>query len=280
MTKHHRQQLSALVLVLASAVVRLPVEQAITADFHRAELLPVALDTNLRSRMTQESFVAAAGGLRSLVASYYEVDAFSHFYENPPRWDLIDKNYALCCQLQPRVWHYWDMHSWMLASNAAEFYGSEGGAVKGLEEDLRKFYRRQGMKVAYEGIKHNPETYRSYAHAAQLLSFPNHKANPEPDQEQAAALYLKASECADANVPPLYFRRFLYRAHLFCLSKVPGHTRYVYAHLRRLFLSGPKEDLPTTRTILRQCEEELSVPIMLRAIFPVLPHHLPPLNFK
>jgi hypothetical protein len=267
MSKHRRYQLGALLLVLLSAVIRLPMERAITSDFRQQELLPERLDTNLRDQMTQESFAAAAGGLRSLLASYYELDAFSYFLQDPPRWDMIDKQYSLCCQLQPRVWHYWEMHTWMLAVNAAEYYATDGGSVKGLEGEMRRYYRQQGLNVCYRGIQHNPEKYRSYRQAADILANPNPLINPNPDFEEAAALYLQASKCADAQRPPAYSTRMLYRSHVYCLARTPHRAAEAYHKLRTLFETGPQEDFPTTRTLLRQLEDTLRIPAAERCLF-------------
>ncbi len=266
MTKLRRYQWAAVALLLGSAVARLPLEDTITQDFRARELLPLPLETGLRDKLPQESFVAAVGGLRSLIASIYEVDAFSSFLENPPRWDMVDKNYSLCCLLQPRVWHYWEMHTWMLATNASEFYGSEGGAVKGLEAPMRKFYREKGLEVCMKGIAHNPEKYRGYRQAADLLMNPHPVLNPNPDHAAAAELYRKASECEDAKRPPAYATRFLYRNYLYELSRTPGRAGEAYPKLRKLYESGPKEDLPTTRTLLTAYENSVNMPIMLRCV--------------
>ena len=267
MSKHRRYQLSALLLVLLSAVVRLPMEQAITQDFREKELLPMPLDTNLREQMTQESFTAAAGGLRSLLASYCELEAFTHFYEEPPRWELVDKGYALCCQLQPRVFHYWEMHGWMMASNAAEYYATEHGAVPGMEAEMRRFYREKGLKICEDGIQHNPETYKSYRQAADMLTMPIKSINPHPDFKKAAEYYLLASECPDAQLPPSYPKRFLYRSHLYCLAEVPGKEAEAYKKLRELFESSPKENFRTTRTKIRALEAKLKIPLPAAAVF-------------
>jgi hypothetical protein len=266
MTKLRRYQWAAVALVLGSAVARLPLEDAITQDFRTRELLPLPLETGLRDKLPQESFVAVVGGLRSLIASYYESVAFSGFSQTPPRWDVVTKYYSLCCILQPRVWHYWEMHTWMLATNASEFYGSEGGSVKGLEAPMRKFYREKGLEICLKGISHNPEKYRGYRQAADLLMNPHPVLNPNPDHAAAAELYLKASECEDAKRPPAYATRFLYRNYLYELSRAPGRAAEAYPKLRKLYESSPSEDFPTTRTLLTAYEKSVGMPLMLRCV--------------
>ena len=63
----------------------------------------------------------------------------------------------------------------------------------------------------------------------------------------------------------------LYRAHLYCLARLPHRMAEAYPKLRALFESGPQEDLPTTRTLLRKMEETLRSPVPERCLFnPVL----------
>ena len=264
MTATRRNQLCALLLLVGSAAARLPVESHITAEYRQSQLLPPKLDTSLRDELGQEGFVAAFGGLRSLIATYWEIKAFEQFYAQPPRWDQVDKNYTLCCQLQPRDVHFWDMHSWMLASNAAEYYATEGGATKDREADLRKFYRDKGLAVALKGIVHNPDSYWLYRQAAFMLSNPHPKLNPNPDHAKAAILFLKASQCSDANIPPAYPARYLYRMYAYELARIPGQEQKAYDELIKLYREGPAKEFPTTITLIKKLEEKLNIPVGLR----------------
>ena len=260
-----RNQCFAVALLVGSAVARLPVEEALTADFRAEQLLPPKLDTSLRDQMSQESFAAAAGGLRSLIASYYEVEAFIAFHQSPPRWDQVDKYYTLCCQLQPRTTHYWDMYGWMLAKNAAESYATEGEATTGREAELRAYYRDKGLGILLRGITHNPDSYQLYRQAAALYSEGNRTLNPHPDYAKSAALYLRASQCPDAHTasdyPPA---KYLYRFYLYDLARIPGQEAKAYAELLALYHSSAQEDFPTTITTLKSLEERLGIPLMER----------------
>ena len=259
-----RNQLCAAGLILGSAVVRLPVETAVTEDLLAQKLLPAKLDTSLRDEMSQETFVAAAGGLRSLIASYYEVEAFIAFHQQPSRWDQVDKYYTLCCQLQPRTTHYWNMYGWMLSKNAAMSYATEGEATTGREEQMLLYYRDKGLAVLLRGIAHNPDSYVLYRQAAFLYGELNPQINPRPDHAKAAALFLRGSKCSDATRPPGNTAKYLYRFHLYELSRVPGQEMRAYDGLLTLYRSGPDEDFPTTITSIKRLEEKLGVPIMYR----------------
>lgn len=258
MSPIRRNQLCALFLLVGSAAARLPIERALTHDYRASELLPEKLETSWRDQMSQDMFVAVVGGFRSLVAGMVELIAFEGFYQDPPRWDIVDTKYALCCQLQPRDTRYWDMHSWMLASNAAEYYATEGGATQGREAELRKFYRDRGITVALRGIQHNPQSYFLYRQAANLYANPHPVLNPRPDHEKAAFLLLRASQCPDAHKPPFMATNYLYRLHLYELAAVPGQERRAYEGLLEIYQKG--SNYPTTITLLNKLEDKLNIP--------------------
>jgi hypothetical protein len=261
MTTHRRNQLAAMALVIFSAVVRLPFEEYVTHDLRQRNLLPEKIDASLRDKMTQEAFIAYAGGLRSMMASYKELEAFSAWENEPPRWEIVDQKYALACQLQPRGWHYWEMHTWMLAQNAAEYYATDHGSVQGLEAHDRQYYQDRGLAVCEKGILQNKDTFKGYRQAADMLANDNRILNPQPNYEKASYYYLKASECEDAQKPPAYPTRYLYRFHLFCMAQLPDKAQEAYTKLRKLYESSAQEDFPTTRTWITKLETVLNIPV-------------------
>lgn len=264
MSPARKSQLGTLLLVMAGGLIRLPIEQSLTAEFRAADLLPPKLETGLREQMSQETFAAAAGGLRSLLASGYEIAAFESYYQQPPRYDLVDKYYNLCVKLQPREWQYWDTYGWMLASNGAAYYADEGGASKGLESSARKKYRDLGIKVLFRGIKQNPDAYRLYQRAADLIGEIHPILNPRPDHRLAALLYNKASETESAKRPPGHPARYLRRFSIYQLAQIPGNERTAYQLLMELYGEGEKERLPTAIIHIKRLEKLLGIPVALR----------------
>ncbi len=255
MTRSCRNRMLALALLLAGAFVRLPAEQHLTTELREKQLLPEKLDATLREQMSQESFAAAFGGLRSLLASFYELEAFSGFAREPPRWDVVDHYYALCTQLQPRDGHYWEMHSWMLSSNAAEDLAEK--SVHGLDQARRQDYRRRGLEIAERGMKFNPDDYRIYERAAWILAWPSRDINPNPDYGKAAEYFLKASQCPHAP-------RYLYRNYVFSVSNLPERKEQAYRLLKQLYDQGPSERFPTVITRLKFLENVLNIPAASR----------------
>ena len=186
MNRHRRNLLLAAALYALTAVVRLPLEQKISTDLRREDLLPPRVEAGLRDQVGQGALLAVLGGMRSAVASMTELQAFTGFCADPPQWQSVDRYYEICTQLQPKEYHYWEFHSWMLASNAAEYFATGGGAPKGMEQDMRQFYRQRGLEIALRGIKNLPDDWHLYRQAAMILSSPMKEINPHPDHLQAA----------------------------------------------------------------------------------------------
>ena len=262
MTLYRRNLCLAAALFVTAAAVRLPIEQKIASDLRSKSLLPGRINHKLSEQVSQGMLLAILGGMRSAVASALELEAFSNFAARPPAWHKVDQFYALCTELQPKESHYWEFQSWMLASNCAEFYATEGGASRGLEQSMRQFYRQRGLEVAEKGIRHLPDNYRLYREAGKILSWPNRELNPNPDHAKAAELYLRGSQCPGAP-------RYIYRAYVYELAKVPGQEQESYRLLKKLYDRGGEDRQPSVITHLQRLEIKLEIPAAQRIDEPV-----------
>jgi hypothetical protein len=248
-----------LILIVLGAVSagRLFLEHRLTSELREEQLLPVKLETKLRDEMSQEAFAAALGGMRSLLAVYYELEAFSAFTKQPPEWHTVDKYYSLGTKLQPLDPYYWEMHSWMMGTNAAESYAVDGEAPKGLEREMRRQYRERGLEILNRGLQFLPNNYKLHRRIADMYAFANKEVNPTPDHAKAAESYLKASQCEGA-LP------FLYRFHVYQVAMVPGREVEAYQKLRDLYWKGGNNRAATLINLVKKFEQRFNVPLMLR----------------
>ncbi len=256
------------VALVALGIGRLWLERDLTADLRKAELLPPKLDLSVRDEMSQESLIAVLGGMRALIAGFYEIEAFSAFSLKPSNWHKVDQYYALCTKLQPKDERYWDSHSWMLHANLSEDYASEKLATPGLEEEMRAYYRQKGLSILMKGLEFNPDSFLLNTSAARFFCHPHPKVNPRPDYAQAAEYYLRASKSPKAKE---YVKSF----HALYLSMAPGKEREGYELLRQRYNLGPNERYPTAIRRLKELEEKLNIPYPMRIpeAYPGRPKH-------
>ena len=73
------RRVQALVVFLLLGVVKLPVEQAVSARMKEARMLEGSLDLGLWENLGQMGFAASLGGLRALVAAVTYMQAYVAF---------------------------------------------------------------------------------------------------------------------------------------------------------------------------------------------------------
>ncbi|MEI6656879.1 MAG: hypothetical protein WCP45_19090, partial [Verrucomicrobiota bacterium] len=118
--KRRCKPLVLLVAVLLSGAARMPVEVALTGGLRAAGLFPPPLAIDTRDKIGQTSAAVALGGLRTLVATFLNLRAFTLFSER--RWDDVHDTFNTMVNLAPRTAYYWETGAWHQAYNAAAFY--------------------------------------------------------------------------------------------------------------------------------------------------------------
>jgi hypothetical protein len=108
-------------------------------------------------------------------------------------------------------------------------------------------YFRLGRDFLERGILNNPDSYQLRVQLGIVLrdKFEDHCA--------AADAFLKAAVIPNA---PSYCARFAG----YEMAKCPGREREAYDHLRRLYLQGDKQRLPTLINLLQDMEKRLDIP--------------------
>ncbi len=242
--KSRRRLLLGMVLICGFGALRIPLESALDDEWRQRNLLPVRLDSGVRERLGQMSFVAALGGFRSLVASYLSLEAYTAWEDVD--WAKLESTYDLITVLQPQVAAYWEEYGWHMAYNARGYYLYDSKTRVALRHHLAASYLEKGKAVLREGIRHNPEDYLLYVRLGEVLR------SKEGDHCSAADLLQVA---ALLDTAPDYLRRFA----AYELSQCPGREREAYEALLKLYREGADHHKPTLLARLSAMETRLGI---------------------
>ena len=215
--------------LLAMGALRMPMEIALTRELRAANLLPPELQIGTRERIGQTSSAVALGGLRTLVATFLNLRAYTYFTEL--RWEDVADTFETIVDLAPRTSYYWDTGSWHLAYNASSYYiyKSDLPALRRLSEWRSSILR--GRAFLERGIRNNPDSWKLRASLGQLLADSN-KIKAFGSQQDAYADSAAAYEAASKidNAPS-----FVRRAQLYSLARVPGRESEALALAQDLY---------------------------------------------
>ncbi|HEX7260381.1 MAG TPA: hypothetical protein VF258_01050, partial [Luteolibacter sp.] len=92
--------------LLAFGAARLPYEAGLAKELRATGLTQKPMEIETRDRIGQTSSAVALGGLRTLVATFLNLRAFSFFEEQ--KWDQVAETYDSIVVLAPRTAYYWD----------------------------------------------------------------------------------------------------------------------------------------------------------------------------
>ncbi len=224
--------------ILATGGLRMPFERQITDDLAEAGLLPPKLEQRTGEKIGQTFSAVSLGGLRTLVATFLNLRAFTFFTEQ--RWSEVGDTYEIIVDLAPRTRYYWDTGSWHQSYNAAShyLYGSDLPPLR-RKANWRACIHR-GRDFLERGIRNNPDDPILKHRLGTLLSDSNKIAafgNPGEAYELAYEAYMAAVKTPKS---PASSKRFA----LYSLARVPGREKEALALLREIEASkGPV--LPT-----------------------------------
>ncbi len=240
-----RRSLAVILLAVFGAAV-LPLQIRLAEEAKAANFRKTALSLDLRERIGQMGFLAALSGFRSPLAAFLWIEAHSA-WENT-EWGRMAGLFDTVTTLQPRSLLYWDMAAWHMAWNASvAAMQDEKQPSEALRIRAQRQYFNLGRDFLERGIRNNPDHYQLYLQLGVLLrdKFEDHCA--------AADAFMRASEFPDA---PPYCRRFA----AYEMAKCEGREREAYELLKKLYLEGDKQRLPTLINVLREMEKKLDIP--------------------
>lgn len=244
-------------LVLAG-FVKSPWEERAHRDFTEQSLLFRPLEIGVRERIGQTFAVVALGGLRSVVASFFNLKAYGSF-ENRD-WVNLEDQYELIVALEPRTAYYWDVGAWHMSYNAAVDYKENEELPAARQEALHRAYVLKGRAFLERGVVNNPNEWTLLSSLGRFYGTPS----KYPDYAKSSAAYERAWKTGQA-------RHYESRAWLYSLARVEGRSREALVLARQLFardgnrvdtlccvlfvLEWMQKDAPPTLEILQRCFE-------------------------
>ena len=231
------------VALLAFGAARMPYEAGVAKDLRAANLIPEKLEIGTIDKIGQTSSAVALGGLRTLVATFMNLRAFSFFEEQ--KWDDVADTYNMIVDLAPHTGYYWDAGYSHSAYNAASYYINNSD----LPPLRRKLAWRssiiRGREFLEKGIRNNPNNWNLWANLGFLLSDSNkYKAFRDPDKTfaEAAEAYRRAGETGRAL-------EYVRRSEFYSLARVRGREKDALDLGRKLH-ADRRNRLPTLLTLL------------------------------
>lgn len=234
-------------LAVALAVfgaVRLPFESGLHGGLRATGLLPPPLETGTREKIGQTSSAVALGGLRTLVATFLNLRAFTFF--TGQRWDDVEATYETIVDLAPRTRYYWETGAWHLAYNAASYYLNDSKLPALRRREAWRASIHKGRAFLERGARNNPDDWSIFANLGFMLSDPNKfHAFRDPDESFAAAA--EAYGKAEATGRALGYVK---RARFYSLARVAGREAEALVLGRALYEAGGQNLTPTLLCLL------------------------------
>lgn len=248
--------------LLAFGALRIPFEVKLQGELRAAELFPRKLEISTWDHVDQTRAAVALGGLRTLVATFLNLRAFTYFTEQ--RWDKVSKTFDAIVDLAPRTRYYWETGSWHMSYNAASYYMNDSKLPPLRRREAWRSSILKGRAFLERGIRNNPDDWSLHANLGFLLSDANKFAafrDPNACFAAAAEAYRKSAETGKAL-------GYVRRAQFYSLARVEGREAEALALARTLYAEGQQNRTPTMLILLLVLEahENPSMDVVARAI--------------
>jgi hypothetical protein len=236
-------------------------EAKLHGELRDAHLFPPPLEIGTRDKIGQTSSAVALGGLRTLVATFLNLRAFTFFTEQ--RWNDVEETFDTIVDLAPRTRYYWETGSWHMAYNAASYYINDSKLPALRRREAWRASIHKGRAFLERGVRNNPGDWSILASLGFLLSDSNKfTAFRDPDETFAAAAeaYRKAAETGKAL-------GYVKRAWFYSLARVKGRESEALALGRSLYDAGKQNHTPTLLMLLvvLEAHENPSMDVAKRA---------------
>jgi len=250
------------VALLGLGVARLPFEAVLSSDMKMTGLLPTRLKIGTIEKIGQTSSAVALGGLRTLVATFLNLRAYTLFTER--KWDKVENTFYTIVDLAPHTRFYWDSGFWHMAYNASSYYAYGSDLTPLRRREAWREYIFKGRAFLERGIRNNPRDWSLHADMGFLLTDPNKLSVFGNLNETFTAAANAYRDSAATGKAPAYVRRF----HMFALARVPGKEKEALALARSLYDRSP-QNRTTTLTVLLlvlEAHENPAMDVTKRAI--------------
>lgn len=232
------------IAVLAFGAARMPFESGLARDMRAQRLLPGKLNVDTVEKIGQTSAAVAFGGLRTLVATFLNLRAYTFFAQR--RWADVGETYDMIVDLAPHTRYYWDAGYWHQAYNAASYYVNDSELPPVRRRAAWRESILKGRAFLERGIRNNPDDWVLLSQLGFLCSDPNKFIAFKDLNETfatAADAYQKAAMTGQALG---YVPRF----HLYALARVQGREAEALALARSMYAEGVKNHTPTFLCLL------------------------------
>ncbi len=229
--KAYRKHVILALGLLAAGGLRMSWEAPLTREFRSDGLLAKPVETATREKIGQTSAAVALGGLRTLVATFLNLKAFSHFEAR--EWSELAETYDLIVDLAPNTPYYWTTGGWHLAYNSASDYLTRTDLPALRRREAWRDSIRRGRAFFERGTRLNPDEPSIQAELGALLS----NSNKLLDFPAAAAAYKAAADTGKAFP-------YVRRGECLALARIPGRELEALDLARRLY-ADPHNRLPT-----------------------------------
>lgn len=220
--------------ILAGAVLvfgglRMPFEAGVAKELRAVGLTPPPMEIGTRDKIGQTSSAVALGGLRTLVATFLNLRAFTFFQEQ--RWDRVADTFDTIVDLAPRTRYYWETGSWHSAYNAASYFINDSKLPALRRREAWRDSILRGRAFLERGIKNNPDDWSLLANLGFLLSDTNKiSAFRAPEKTFAAAADAYSRSAATGKA-----LSYVKRSAFYSLARVPGEEMKALATARSLY---------------------------------------------
>ena len=241
-----------IILVLGSfGLLKLSFEQNLHSSMLEKELILPPMKRLDKRELGQVGAAAVLGGMRSPMASFENLRAFSHFQNLD--WPKIEKSYQIITALQPQTTHYWETGAWHLHTNASVHYLENKELSPMRRKALQKKYITKGSVFLEDGLKQNPDNWRLHRALAWLWS-DRHKL---PDFDRAVKHYdgMLASETL-----PEYSRNRYTRARFYSLARIPERQEEALHEGISIFKKTSDNHLPNMICVLFALQNAMPPP--------------------
>ena len=229
--------------ILGFGAARMPFESGLLRDLEKEGLSPQKMEISNKERLGQTFAAVAMGGLRTLVAAFYNLRAFGFFEEK--KWDRVMDTYDVIVALAPRTGYYWETGSWHSAYNAASYYMNDSDMPPLRRKEAWRSSIFRGRAFLERGIRNNPDNWSMLASLGFMLSDANKfPAFPNPDKtfEDAAYAYRRAADTGHAL-------DYVRRAQFCALARVKGKEKEALDMAHMLY-AAPKNRTPSLIALL------------------------------
>lgn len=239
-----------LLVLLVFGGLRWKMESAFTESLRSRGVLQAPLEKSMREQLSQNAYIAAFGGFRSLIASLTALQADVSWQNK--EWGEVEQKYEIVTALQPRVESYWEAAAWHMAYNASAYYLEDWHNGEFSDELRREYWKRyieRGQEFLEEGLRYNPDSWKLWKQVGMIYS----SRFMILDHAKAAEAF--AAACRVEEAPEYLRRRAVYE-----LSYVPGKKHEAMAQLLELYKESPRHHTPVLLSTLLDLQLEFRVP--------------------